>query len=196
MPPSRREDLVDAAMRVFYRHGFHASGLDSILDEGGISRMTLYNHFKSKDELIVAALRRRDEIFRNRMMKYVESKAERPRDRIRAVFDFHENWFNDPEFCGCMFINACAEFADPKSAPRLIAAEHKRAVVRYLAQLCGACGFKEPEHLAEQLNILLEGAIVTAQAVGQVRSDGAGTGASARLAREMAERILDQHLTA
>ena len=85
MPPSRREDLVDAAMRVFYRHGFHASGLDRILEEGGISRMTLYNHFKSKDELIVAALRRRDEIFRNRMMKFVESRAKAPLDRLLAT---------------------------------------------------------------------------------------------------------------
>ena len=56
MPPSRRDDLIDAAMRVFYRHGFHASSLDDIQKEGGISRMTLYNHFKSKDELVVAAI--------------------------------------------------------------------------------------------------------------------------------------------
>lgn len=191
MPPSRREELVDAAMRVFYRHGFHASGLDSILEEGGISRMTLYNHFKSKDELIIAALRRRDEIFRNRMMKFVESKAHSPRDKILAVFDFHEQWFTGREFCGCMFINACAEFGDPNSAPRLIAAEHKRSIVRYLVECVRECGLARPEHVADQFNLLIEGAIVTAQTVGLVHDGGTDAGASARLAREMAQRILD-----
>lgn len=191
MPPSRREDVIDAAMRVFYRHGFHASGLERILEEGGVSRMTLYNHFKSKDEVIVAALRRRDELFRNRMMKFVDSKATSPRDRLLAVFDFHESWFKDAEFCGCMFINACAEFSDPKSAPRLIAAEHKRAIVRYLCGICRECGLAHPESIADQLNILIEGAIVTAQVVDQVQGSVSGPGSSARLAREMARVIID-----
>jgi AcrR family transcriptional regulator len=191
MPPSRREELIDAAMRVFYRHGFHASGLDRILEEGGISRMTLYNHFKSKDELILAALRRRDEIFRNRLMKFVEARTGDPRGRLLAVFDFHEQWFTGKDFCGCMFINACAEFSDPTSAPRLVAAEHKRAIVRYLALLARAAGFTRPEHLADQLNILIEGAIVTAQVVGQVKDNGADPGCSSRLAREMAAAIMN-----
>jgi AcrR family transcriptional regulator len=191
MPRSRRDDLIDAAMRVFYRHGFHASGLDSILEEGGISRMTLYNHFKSKDELIVAALRRRDEIFRNRMMKFVETKSENPYERLLAVFDFHEQWFAGRDFCGCMFINAAAEFSDPQCAARQVTAEHKRAIVRYLAELCRQCGFANPEHHAKQLNILIEGAIVSAQVVGLALDHGADPGASARLAREMARRVLE-----
>ncbi len=190
MPPSRRDELVDAAMRVFYRHGFNASGLESVLQEGGISRMTLYNHFKSKDELIVAALHRRDEIFRNRMMKFVESKAESPRERLLAIFDYHEQWFAGDEFCGCMFINACAEFGDPACDIRQVAAEHKHAIVRYLAQFAQQEGFEDPQHVAEQLNLLLEGAIVSAQVVGQVRDRGAGLGSEAKLAREMAQIIL------
>lgn len=195
MPASKRDELIDAAMRVFYRHGFHASGLESILEAGGISRMTLYNHFKSKDELILAALRRRDEIFRNRMMKFVESGATSPRDRLLAVFDFHEQWFTGKEFCGCMFINAAAEFADPKSAVRELAAEHKRAILRYLTDLCRLSGFADPPHVADQLNLLLEGAIVSAQVVGQVQSGGADPGASAKLAKEMARRIMDSSAT-
>lgn len=190
MAASKRDELIDAAMRVFYRHGFHASGLESILEEGGISRMTLYNHFKSKDELILAALRRRDEIFRNRMMKFVEAGAASPCDRILAVFDFHEQWFTGKEFCGCMFINAAAEFADPKSAVREVAAEHKRAIVRYLMDLCQQGGFANPQHIADQLNLLIEGAIVTAQVVGQVASGGTNPGTSAQLAKDMARQIM------
>jgi AcrR family transcriptional regulator len=191
MPPSRRDDLIDAAMRVFYRHGFQASALDSILEEGGLSRMTLYSHFKSKDELLIAAMRRRDEIFRNRMVKFVELKSKSPRDRLLAVFDYHEQWFVGNEFCGCMFINTAAEFSDPRSAPRQVAAEHKQAIVRYLRELCEACGLDDPEGVAEQLNILLEGAIVTAQVVGKVQNGGADPGAAARVAKRMAERIID-----
>jgi len=190
MPPSRREELVETAMRVFYSRGFHSSGVDAILQEGGISRMTLYNHFKSKDELIVAALRRRDEVFRNRLMKFVDAAGGSARERVLAVFDYHEQWFTRNDFRGCMFINASAEFSDPACAIRRAAAEHKREVVRYLTGLCRECGVPRPERVAEQLNILLEGAIVTAHVVGQVQEGDSDMGASARLAREMAEAIL------
>lgn len=191
MAASRREELVEAAVRVFYRHGFHASGVERILEEGGLARMTLYNHFKSKDELIVAALRRRDEVFRNRMMKFVEGRgggAGGARERLLAVFDFHEQWFAGGEFCGCMFINAAAEFGDPKSAVRRTAAEHKRMVLEYLTGLCREMGLAGAERVAEELNLLLEGAIVSAQVSGLV--EGSDPGASARLARGMAERVL------
>lgn len=191
MPPSKRDELIDAAMRVFYRGGFHASGLDKILIEAGISRMTLYNHFKSKDDLIVAALRRRDEIFRNNMMRFVESATADPLGRILAVFDFHEQWFTGKEFFGCMFINASAEFADPHSAVRRVASDHKREIIRYLAELCQQAGLANPGTMAEELNLLIEGSIVNAQVIGQVGADGACTADSARRARGMAQRLID-----
>ncbi len=190
MPPSRRNELIDAAMRVFYRHGFHASSLDDIQKEGGISRMTLYNHFKSKDDLIVAAMRRRDEIFRNRLMKFVESASKDARERILAVFDFHEEWFAGSEFCGCMFINAAAEFSVADSAPRRLASDHKQEIVRYLRELCVAAGVADPADMAERLNILLEGSIVAARVVGQVEGGGSDPGSYARLAKRMAMEML------
>jgi len=191
MPPSKRDELIDAAMRVFYRHGFHSCGLDKVLQEGGISRMTLYNHFKSKDELIIAALRRRDEIFRNRMMKFVEAASKDPIERLLAIFDYHEQWFTGKEFCGCMFINASAEYSDPNSSVRRIASNHKRDVVRYLVELCQQAGLTNPGTIAEELNILIEGSIVNAQVVGQVGESGANPGDSAVRAKEMARRIID-----
>ncbi len=192
MPPSRREELVDAAMKVFYSRGFHASSLDDILSESGVSRMTLYNHFKSKDELIIAAMRRRDEIFRNKLMKFVESKGKQPIDRIVAVFDFHEDWFTSNDFCGCMFINSAAEFSDAGSAPRRLAAEHKQDLLRYITELCETTTVKDPADVAEQLIILIEGAIVSARVVSQVTGSGSDVGAPARLAKRMAMQILEQ----
>ena len=191
MPPSRRDELIDAAVKVFYRHGFHSTSLDRVLSEGGISRMTLYNHFKSKEELIVAALRRRDEVFRNRMMRFVESRASDPVDRIMAVFDFHARWFGEKGFRGCMFINASAEFCDTESVVRRFAAETKRSVVRYLREQCEAAGLRGAGVLSEQLNILLEGSIVSAQIMGQVEGNGGPPEHSAELAKAAAERLIE-----
>jgi len=191
MPPSRRDDLIDAAMRVFGQHGFHRSGLDKVLQEGGISRMTLYNHFKSKDELVVAALRRRDEIFRNRMMKFVESRTQDPIERLLAVFDFQEAWLAEKDFCGCMFLNACAEFEDPQSPIRRVAAEHKQTVLAYLTQLCEQACLKDPKALAEQLDLLIEGAIVTNQAVGQTPNSGISPSDIAQRAKDAAQKLIE-----
>ena len=84
MAPSRRDHLVDTALELFIRDGFHATGIDKILAESGVAKMTLYKHFKSKDELILSALRRRDERFRNWFMRAVESRAQAPRQRLLA----------------------------------------------------------------------------------------------------------------
>jgi AcrR family transcriptional regulator len=190
MPPSRREELVESAMKVFYRNGFHCTGLDMILKESGISRMTLYNHFKSKDELIVAALRRRDELFRNGLMKFVEGASRDPVERIYAVFDFHEQWFNDEDFKGCMFINVSAEFCDAESPARRVSADHKIECVRYLTKLCEDAGLDDPSEAAERINLLLEGAIVTAYLQGKTGGNDSTPSEAARRARSMASSIL------
>ncbi len=163
MPPSRREELVEAAMEIFSRRGFHGTGIEQVLQESGISRMTLYNHFKSKEELILAALRRRDEIFRNRLMKFVDARGGSGIDSILAVFDFYSEWFREPGFCGCMFINASAEFRQPGSPINRAIVEHRAALVHYLEQHCTRAGLANPSALAQQLLLLLDGAVVTAQ---------------------------------
>ena len=144
MPTSRRDELVETAMRLFSREGFNATGVDRVLREAGVSRMTLYNHFGSKDELIVAALRRRDEVFRSRMRRFIDSRAKDPAGRLLAAFDFQESWFTSADFSGCMFLNATSEFADPTCAIRRTAAEHVRAVGAYILGLCRADGPRGP----------------------------------------------------
>lgn len=190
MPASRRAHLIDTAIDVLYREGFHATGLDRILEQGGLSRMTVYNHFKSKDELILAALLNRDAIFRARLREFVESRAATPRERLLAVFDFHADWFASKEFFGCMFIKALGEFPDPASGPNRIASQHKQAITTYLRELCQEAAIRDADGVARQMSLLLEGAIVTAQFSASGPGPGHDSAGAASIARCIAERLL------
>jgi AcrR family transcriptional regulator len=163
MASPRREHLIETAERLFNEHGYHATGIDRILAEAGVAKMTLYNHFRSKDELILAVLRRRDETFRNRLVRAVERAADTPRERLLAIFDVLREWFRSKEFHGCMFINASAEYGAPDSAIRAASCEHKRLLTNYVEELAREAGAAEPAALAEALMLLIEGAIVSAQ---------------------------------
>ncbi len=170
MVKSRREQLVDTATDLFDREGFHATGIDRILAEAGVAKMTLYNHFRSKDELILAVLRRRDEMFRNHLVREVERRADTPAGRLTAVFDVVADAAAAAEFNGCIFAHAAAEFAGRNSAIVGACAEHKRLVRKYLVGLSTAAGAKDPVALGDQIAILVEGALAAAQVSGDVSS--------------------------
>lgn len=184
---SRRDELVETALKLFYIHGFNATGIDRILAESGVAKMTLYKHFRSKDELILAALHLRDERFRNWLMSEMERASADPVERLLAMFDALETWFRGEAFkglgfSGCAFINAASEFGSHEHPAHRLSAEHKRRVVEYLEKLCGEAGFKEPRQVAEQLALLKEGAIATAHVRNMVEA--------ARVAREMAQTLI------
>jgi len=183
MAVSRREQLIDTAVELFYRDGFHATGIDKILAQAGVAKMTLYKHFKSKDELILAALRRRDEQFRNWFMRAVEGRAADPRERLLAVFDALGEWFARPNFRGCMFVNASAEYCNCDDPINVAAAEHKRLVRNYVRGLAKDAAARDPDELADQLMLVIEGATAMAHTCAE-------TGAAAR-ARRTAEILLD-----
>ena len=188
MAANRRELLIDTALELFYREGFHATGVDRILAEAGVAKMTLYKHFKSKDELILAALRRRDERFRDWFMREVERRARTPRERLLVCFDVLGEWCSGRDFSGCMFINAAAEFGRQDNPAHALSAEHKRLLLDYLKTLARAAEAREPEALARRLGILLEGAIVMAHVCGD-RS-------AAQDAKAAAETLIDEALRA
>ena len=181
MASGKRDHLVETALDLFYNAGFHATGIDKILETAGVARMTLYNHFKSKDELIVAALRRRDEKFRNWFMRTVERKAGKPQDRLLAIFDALEEWFSSDDFSGCMFINASAEFGDADDPIHMVAAEHKHLVLRYLQDLATETDASEPGELANELMLLMEGSIVMAYVAGDQQAASRARRAAAKL---------------
>ena len=169
MAVSKREQLVETALELFCQGGFHATGIDRILAESGVAKMTLYNHFKSKDELILAALRLRDERFRNSFMQKVERKTSDPVQRLLAIFDVLGEWCSSKGFTGCTFINASAEFSGHDDPIHQAAAEHKRLLLNFIRQLTEAAGVDKPGVLAEQLNILMDGAVVTVQVTGECK---------------------------
>ena len=177
-----RVRILDTAAELFYREGVRAVGVDRISAESGVAKMTLYYHFRSKDELVAAWLRRRDEEW----MTWLEGAAER-RDgsRLLAVFDALREWFDTPGFRGCAFINVHAELGWSNSAAAEIAAAHKRSLAAYLERLARTEGATDPEGLARELLLLVEGAIVTASIQRDARA--------ADDAREMAKRAMAAH---
>jgi AcrR family transcriptional regulator len=152
------------AWRLFYRDGLRVVGIDTILAEAGVAKMTLYNHFSSKEELIIAILEKRDLEFRASLMERVESSGPDPTQRLLAVFDWLEDWFASEGFKGCVFIRAVSEYPDPAHPIHQTAWRHKIAVKAALADLCTAAGARDPAALAETLSLLIDGAIVTAHA--------------------------------
>lgn len=185
---SRRDDLVETALKLFYMHGFNATGIDRILSESGVAKMTLYKHFRSKDELILAALHLRDERFRNWLMSEMEKASTDPEERLLAMFDALETWFRgkafkDLGFSGCAFINAASEFAAHDHPAHRIASEHKRRIVDYLEKTCREAQLPQPERMAECLALLKEGAIATAHVRNMPEA--------AMLARDMARTMID-----
>ena len=169
MAVSKREQLVETALELFCSGGFHATGIDRILAESGVAKMTLYSHFKSKDELILAALRLRDERFRNSFMQDVERKTSDPVERLLVIFDVLGAWCSSKGFFGCTFINASAEFSGHDDPIHQAAAEHKRLLLNFIRQLTEAAGVDKPGVLAEQLSMLMEGAVVTVQVTGDCK---------------------------
>ena len=167
MKPDVRRRILDTAAELFYREGVRGVGVDRIAAESGVAKMSLYYHFHSKDELVAAWLRRRDEEW----MSWLEDAvARRGGNGLIAVFDALREWFETPGFRGCAFINAHGELGSSHGAATEIAAAHKRSLTGYLASLARQEGVAEPDALARQLVLLVDGAIVTASVQGDARA--------------------------
>ena len=158
--PNKRQLILEEASRLLYERGT-ALGVDTLVEEIGVAKMTLYKHFPSKTELVVDCLRHIDELYRARLQACTD-RAATPKDKILAICDSLGEWFVSPNFRGCAFINATVELADEKHPARQAILEHKRKTRRWLADLVSECGFKDGEYVARQISQVMEGAIVTA----------------------------------
>ncbi|MGI9409025.1 MAG: TetR/AcrR family transcriptional regulator [Hyphomicrobiaceae bacterium] len=185
MRPTKREELVQKALQAFYRNGFHATGMDMLVAETGISKTSMYKHFRTKEELILAVLQLRDENFRTWLYRRMEELADTPREQLLAMFDALEEWFAETGYRGCMFIKASSEFQEASDPIHKQSAEHKRLLEKHIAKLAKRAGLSKPNALARQLLLLKEGAIVTAH-LGH-------TDKPARDAKLAAGRLIDEH---
>ena len=185
MRPTKRDELVQKALQVLYRNGFHATGMDMLAAETGISKTSMYKHFRTKEDLILAVLRLRDEQFRNWLYRRMEELADTPRQQLIAMFDALEEWFDEAGYRGCMFIKASSEYQDAGHAIHKQSADHKRMLESHITDLAEEAELTNPGALARQLLMLKEGAIVTAH-LGH-------TGNPAQDAKAAAVRLLDTH---
>ena len=185
MRPTKRDELVQKALRAFYRNGFHATGMDMLAAETGISKTSMYKHFRTKEDLIIAVLRLRDENFRNWLFRRMEELADTPREQLIAMFDALEEWFAEAGYKGCMFIKASSEFQDAGHPIHKQSADHKRMLETHVTELAEKSGAADPGALARQLLLLKEGAIVTAH-LGHTENP-------AQDARKAAVQVLDAH---
>jgi AcrR family transcriptional regulator len=159
---AKRDALLDTAEGLFARHGYRAVGIDAVLAAAGVAKMTLYKHFRSKEELIAAVLERRGNAIAAGLAKRITAAPEDPGTRLLAVFDWLEQAVRSPEFHGCLFIKAASEYPAAEDLPRQAAEAFKEGCRDLLEGLCRDLAVADPEGLARQLQLLFEGALVVA----------------------------------
>jgi len=184
-PP--RERILTAASDLFYRLGIRAVGVEAIAEAAGTNKMTLYRHFSSKDELVAEYLRC---LARDGSRLWDELEANHPGDprmQLRGWLTAMQAHVLDTDQRGCALANAAVELPGKEHPARCVIEQYKTAQRDRLAALCGAAGVAEPELLADELFLLLEGAHVSAQSVGP-------NGPASRLVR-MGEALIASHLS-
>ncbi len=158
----KRKHIVRTAYRLFKRDGFHATGIDKIIAEAEVAKMTMYRHFPSKEGLIVEVLDWRAERFKRQLDRLSEA-AMTPGEKIAAIFDWHERWFDSPDFHGCLFQHALAEFGEPAHAVFEAVARQKRDLQQRMRDiLAQSLPDDRAGHVATTLFMLIEGATVLA----------------------------------
>ncbi|WP_433470487.1 TetR/AcrR family transcriptional regulator [Saccharomonospora azurea] len=160
--------VLAAAEEQFYERGIQAVGMDTIRSRSGVSLKRLYQCFPSKDDLVATYLRRRDTRWRAELAEYVQAHADSAEKTVLAVFDWLGEWFHRPDFRGCAFVNSFGELGGVSPVVAEVARTHKQAVGEYLRHLVEPLGVSDPDGLAAQLAVLVEGAMVLAAVTGDL----------------------------
>jgi AcrR family transcriptional regulator len=159
---SARGRLLGAATRLFCKNGINATGIDAIIHEAGTAKTTLYKLFGSKTNLVHAVLEAEGKQWREWFIGAIESGGGSAQTKLARIFPALKDWFGQERFYGCPFINAVGEHDKDQKQLRAIAMRHKKLVLAHIEKLAGEMGVAEPEVLAHQLALLMDGAIVAA----------------------------------
>jgi AcrR family transcriptional regulator len=176
-----RQKLLEATERLVYRGGILATGMDAIVRESGVSRKTIYSHFPSKEALVAQVLRDRDARWMDWFIRST-SQAGTPAARLLSVFDALDAWFHTEDFNGCAFINAAGEIGDADDPIRAIAHDHKVKLRDYLRSIAVEHDAHDPDQLAAEFLILIDGAITVAKVLNHKPA--------AREAQQLAKQLL------
>lgn len=162
MSLSTRDRLIQTAHQLFYNDGFRNVGLDRILSKVGVTKTTFYNHFESKDDLVLEVLNWHDRWWRDTFLGLLRKHGgDSPRGQILAIPDALDEVFASGGFNGCIFVNVAVEFPLPHDPAHQAAAAHKRAMGEIIRELAGYAGATDPEAIAREISLVMEGTYVT-----------------------------------
>lgn len=179
-----RERVLQAAYDLFCHHGIQAVGVARIVAEAGVTKMTFYRHFASKDDLVIAVLERREEVWSRRwLQREAERRGRTPRAQLLAVFDMFDEWFRRDDYEGCLFLRCVLESHDRSSRIGEASVAAIASVRSFVRDLAEHAEVHDPDRVAHQLQILMRGAILAA-AEGHV--------GAAQQARDVAVLVLDR----
>jgi len=185
-PARARERILDTAYELFSKRGIRAVGTEEVLAKAGVAKSTLYRHFASKEELVLAFLQRREQLWtREFVLSEARNRRSTPRERLLAIFDVFDEWFHRDDFEGCSFINVLLEMGDLDSPLGKASAAHLEYIRSAVRTLAEEAGVQESEAFAHSWHILMKGSIVAA---------GEGDELAGKRARAMGEDLLDRYL--
>ena len=184
--PTARERVMTTAYGLFSRRGVRAVGVDTIIADAGVAKMTFYRHFPSKDDLVLAFLQRREQVWTHEWLEAeVSRRAAAPRDRLLSIFDVFDEWFHQESFEGCSFINVLLETFE-MGPVRDASVAHLANIRVFLRGLAKDAGAAHPDDLARKWHILMKGSIVAA---------GEGDRLAAKRAHAVGQVLLVSELT-
>ena len=180
-----RQRILDSAYELFSRRGVRATGIDEVIKNASVAKATLYRHFSSKDELVLAFLQQREQLWTK---GWVENEARRrgdtPEEQLLAIFDLFHEWFQKDDFEGCSFINVLLEMNDRTTTIGKASAEHLNTIRSIIRSLAEEAELREPEQFAHSWHILMKGSIVAA---------GEGDRDAAARAQAMGRLLIEQY---
>jgi AcrR family transcriptional regulator len=157
-----KERILEASYELFSQHGTRAVGIDTIIARSGVAKMSLYRHFRSKEELVLAFLQRREVLWTRQWLEAtIMARQGTAEEKLLAIFDVFDKWFQAPTFEGCSFINVLLE-STPDSPVHRAAAEQLAIIRGIIARLANEAGLADPEKFAYTWHFLMKGSIVTA----------------------------------
>lgn len=160
------ERVFEVAADLFYRQSIRAVGVETIVKQAGVAKISLYRSFESKDDLIVAYLENRNADYWRRVDRIMAVKQDDPRAQLRALVGYVAGRAATPGYRGCPFINYASEFPEATHPGHRIVDQNKREMRRRLVGLSKAIGAPRPAQLADALFLLIEGAYASSQTLG------------------------------